>query len=290
MDNLNFFDRLYKGFEAENLITGRIFACGLEAFKLPADFGFDLLVSNQFELLKVSQGGTPRNLRSATFPYVLQVKSRWAALPELNKNERYEVAIDFFINESEFAKITGSKSAFLVCVGFLPAQSGELLNRPFLFWADGPWLKQARGCGYLLPHAINGNPLLKLTLVYRSKPVVSAASILGELSTEMFAAATTELHGVASEALKAKFDKLVENKTKSLSKTLPVGYSTTEYLSLRRPQLSFGKGAGSPSATTVIKLPSAQLDLQYLGCTTEFHKFDSVGVRFMKDWGTDKFI
>ena len=34
-----FFDRLYKGFEAEYLVMGRIYAAGLEAFKLPGDFG-----------------------------------------------------------------------------------------------------------------------------------------------------------------------------------------------------------------------------------------------------------
>lgn len=290
MDNLDFFNRLYQGFEAENLIAGRIFACGLEAFKLPGDFGFDLLVSNQFELVKASQGGTPPKPRRAAFPYVLQVKSRWTAPPQLNPNKRYEVAVDFFINESEFAKITGSDSAFLVCVGFLPAQSGELLNRPMLFWADGGWLKCARGCGYLLPHAINGNPLLKLTLVYRSKPVVSAADVLGKLSTEMLAATRTELGDDASAALEATFHKLAQDKTKSLSDTLPVGYPTTEYLSLQRPKLNFEDGAGFATDTTVLKLPPTQLDLQHLGCATEFGQFDDVGAKFIARWGTEQFV
>lgn len=287
--NLNFFDRLYQGFEAENLVAGRIFANGLEAFKLPGDFGFDLLVSNQFELLKTSQGGTPPKARRATFPYVLQVKSRRTDVPQLNSNGRYEVAVDFFIDESEFAKITSSDSAFLVCVGFLPAQSGELLSRPILFWADGEWLKQARGCGYLLPHVIAGNLLLKLTLVYRSKPVRSAADVIGNLSTNMLAAARATLGDAASAALESMFHQLAQDETKWLSDTLPVGYQTTEYLSLQRPRLNFEEGSGFATETTVVKLPAAQLDLQHLGCAMEFGQFDVTGAKFIARWGTEQF-
>lgn len=290
MDNLDFFDRLYRGFEAENLVSGRLFACGLEAFKLPGDFGFDLLVSNQFELLKASQGGAAPKLRRSIFPYVLQIKSRWTEPLKLNANNRYEVAVDFFINESEYMKIIGGDSAFLVCVVFLPAQSGELLNRPVLFWADGGWLKSARSCGYLLPCVIHGNPLLKLTLVYRSKPVMSAAEVLGNLSNEMLEATRTKLGDHASAALEVTFQKLVQDKTKSLSESLPVGYRTTEYLSLQRPKLNFSEGAASTTDTTVIKLPAPQLDLQHLGCATEFSQFDPVGADFIKRWGDKVFV
>ncbi|MGK5012090.1 hypothetical protein [Janthinobacterium sp. MDB2-8] len=290
MDNLDFFERLYKGFEAENLITGRIFACGLEAFKLPADFGFDLLVSNQFELLKASQGTAPVKVRSTAFPYVLQVKSRWTGPLALNESNRYEVAVEFFVNESEFAKITSSDSAFLVCVIFLPAQSGELLNRPILFWADGPWLKCARGCGYLLPHSINGNALLKLTLIYRSNPVVSAAKVLGDLSNEMFDATCKALGKVVLPELEATFQQLAKNKAKSLAGTLPVGYRTKEYLSLRRPKLDFKAGSRDGTHTVEKMLAPTQLDLQHLGCGEKFDQFDDTGGAFIDKWGTEKFV
>ncbi len=46
---MNFFDRLYLGFEAEYYIMGQLYSAGFEAFKLPADFGFDLMVTNQKE-------------------------------------------------------------------------------------------------------------------------------------------------------------------------------------------------------------------------------------------------
>lgn len=289
MNNLDFFNRLYQGFEAENLVAGRIFAAGLEAFKLPGDFGFDLLVSNQFELLKAGQDGKPPKARGFAFPYVLQIKSRWTVPPQLNPNKRYEVTVNFYLSEPEFAKITGSSSAFLVCVGFLPAQSGELLNRPMLFWADGAWLRCARGCGYLLPDVFRGNPRLKLTLVYRSKPVVSASDVLGELGTEMLAAARTAVGDVAAAALEAPWYRLAMNKASSLSDTLPVGYPTAEYLSLQRPKLNFEAGNGAAD-TTVRMLPLIQTEVQHLGCATDFRKFDDVGAGFMARWGSEQFV
>ena len=46
---MEFFDSLYKGFEAEHYVAGKLFSVGYEAFKLPGDFGFDLIVANQKE-------------------------------------------------------------------------------------------------------------------------------------------------------------------------------------------------------------------------------------------------
>ena len=44
---MSFWDRLYKGLGAEYFITGELFMAGYEAFKLPADFGLDLIVTSQ---------------------------------------------------------------------------------------------------------------------------------------------------------------------------------------------------------------------------------------------------
>ncbi len=68
--NNNFFDRLYKGYAAENFITGQLFENGFEAFRLPADFGVDLVVTNQFKKLK------NKGIDDESFPFGLQVKSR----------------------------------------------------------------------------------------------------------------------------------------------------------------------------------------------------------------------
>jgi hypothetical protein len=37
---MEFFESLYKGFEAEHYVAGKLFSVGYEAFKLPGDFGF----------------------------------------------------------------------------------------------------------------------------------------------------------------------------------------------------------------------------------------------------------
>lgn len=68
--NSKFFDRLYKGYSAENFITGQLFEHGFEAFRLPADFGIDLVVTNQFKKLK------SKEIYDNSFPFGFQVKSR----------------------------------------------------------------------------------------------------------------------------------------------------------------------------------------------------------------------
>ncbi|MBI5968057.1 MAG: hypothetical protein HY882_09410, partial [Deltaproteobacteria bacterium] len=49
---MEFFERLYRGFEAEHYVAGKLFSVGYEAFMMPADFGFDLIVMNQKERSK----------------------------------------------------------------------------------------------------------------------------------------------------------------------------------------------------------------------------------------------
>lgn len=69
MDN-KFFDRLYKGYSAESFITGQLFENGFEAFRLPADFGLDIVVTNQFKKLNSQES------YDDSFPFGLQVKSK----------------------------------------------------------------------------------------------------------------------------------------------------------------------------------------------------------------------
>ncbi len=272
-------------------MAGRIFASGLEALKLPGDFGFDLLVSNQFELLRHSRGIQPSTVRQAPFPYAVQVKSRRAGDLQLNASNRYEVAIDFFISEIDFAKIVGNASAFLVCVGFLSHLPGELSGRPLIFWADGKWLKQAIGSGFLLRTVINGTPFLKLKLIYRSKAVQSAEGVLEGLSAEMLQAVSDKLDEASLSKAKAVFKKITEDKAKSLSETLPVGHDTNEYLSLQRPKLDFKNGCAFNDAEAVtIKLPAALLDLKNLGCVCKFEEFDGTGKSFIDTFGEGKFV
>jgi hypothetical protein len=67
--NNDFFDKLYRGYSAESFITGQLFEYGFEAFRLPADFGIDLVVTNQFKKLK------SKGIYDNSFPFGFQVKS-----------------------------------------------------------------------------------------------------------------------------------------------------------------------------------------------------------------------
>src|SRR4030042_1700389 len=69
---MEFFESLYKGFEAEYYVAGKLFSVGYEAFKLPGDFGFDLIVTNQKEL---SMGPRQKG-RLIEPPFAIQVKCR----------------------------------------------------------------------------------------------------------------------------------------------------------------------------------------------------------------------
>jgi len=69
---MEFFEKLYRGFEAEHCAAGKRFAVGYEAFKLPADFGFDLMVTNQ----KEQSMGPYQKGRLHEPPFAVQVKSR----------------------------------------------------------------------------------------------------------------------------------------------------------------------------------------------------------------------
>lgn len=74
---------LYQGFEAEYLVASGLFGAGLEAFKLPGDFGFDLLVSNQLQATQMASSPSKANDARSSFPYVLQVKSRRARMEQI---------------------------------------------------------------------------------------------------------------------------------------------------------------------------------------------------------------
>jgi hypothetical protein len=70
--NLQFFDRLYQGFEAEYMVAATMFGAGFEAFKLPGDFGFDLLVSNQLHALPNTLAAKS-DVQRPLFPYSLPI-------------------------------------------------------------------------------------------------------------------------------------------------------------------------------------------------------------------------
>lgn len=115
--NNKFFDRLYKGYAAENFITGQLFKNGFEAFRLPADFGVDLVVTNQFKKLK------NREIDDELFPFGFQVKSRRLRKSETlqGPNGRNEYQFYYLIKNEEIAvlkEFPNSAYAFVFMIPF----------------------------------------------------------------------------------------------------------------------------------------------------------------------------
>jgi hypothetical protein len=175
-----FFARLYSGFEAEYFVMGKLFGAGLEAFKLPADFGFDLLVTNQKEL---NIGPVASNERVHAFPYVLQVKSRRIKPTDYGEgpNDRIEVVVNFRISKTEFEMLTTEDRGYLVCVAFLPIESGALGEKALYFWLKGSQLSQLKEHSYLLEVNENGKLLYDLKAAFRFRPTQTRESLIKRL-------------------------------------------------------------------------------------------------------------
>jgi hypothetical protein len=136
MKDTDFYSRLYSGFEAEHFVAGKFFGAGLEGFKLPADFGFDLLVSNQKE---TSIGANAAIKRVFPFPYAIQVKSRRITDAHFGggPNGRTEATINFRISKSEFELLSTEERSYLVCVAFPPSKDSALGDQVLYYWLRG---------------------------------------------------------------------------------------------------------------------------------------------------------
>jgi hypothetical protein len=113
----SFFNRLYKGYSAESFITGQLFENGYEAFRLPADFGIDLVVTNQFKKL------SDRKIDNHSFPFGFQVKSRRLretdTLP--GPNGRLEYRFSYSLKSDEIRTLkefSNSAYAFVFIIPF----------------------------------------------------------------------------------------------------------------------------------------------------------------------------
>jgi len=112
----DFFDRLYKGYVAENFITRQLFEYGFEAFRLPADFGIDLVVTNQFNKLN------KKEIDDNSFPFGFQVKSRRLKESKLSEgaNGRYEYRFDYSITHKEIKTLQEFPNSALAFVFVVP--------------------------------------------------------------------------------------------------------------------------------------------------------------------------
>lgn len=142
---MDFFDRLYLGFEAEYYIMGRLFGAGYEAFKMPADFGFDILVTNQKEQSLKSK----TKQRHIQPPYALQIKSRRVKKEDFynGPNGRQKARVEFTIKKQDLDLIISQDNAYLVCVIYLSDSLGLITNKVIYFWLHSLHLQQIQSLG-----------------------------------------------------------------------------------------------------------------------------------------------
>ena len=112
----HFFNRLYKGYAAENHITGQLFENGFEAFRLPADFGIDLVVTNQFKTLDRER------IQTSVFPFGIQVKSRCLKVSDTleGPNGRNQYKFDYLLKNDEIQTLKEFENSAYAFVFMIP--------------------------------------------------------------------------------------------------------------------------------------------------------------------------
>jgi len=178
---MEFFERLYRGFEAEHYVAGKLFSVGYEAFKLPADFGFDLMVTNQRE----QSMGSPRKGRLFEPPFAVQVKSR-----SLNPSDfqtaasgRDEARVSISIKKEELDLLVSARRNFLVAVLFVKGDTSRFEERVIHFWVGSDHVKALLERGYFFPDE-RDRRARNLMCSLRMLPMLSVGVILDSLVSQ----------------------------------------------------------------------------------------------------------
>lgn len=170
MDN-KFFDRLYKGYSAESFITGQLFENGFEAFRLPADFGIDLVVTNQF-----------KNLHSQKkydnfFPFGFQVKSRYLRQSDSlqGPNGRNEYQFYFLLKNDEIRILKEFSNSAYAFVFMIPP--GFSMKNIYAFCIHSNEIDN------MIKHKffIENSDGYKLNVCFRGLPQQSRESLIDEM-------------------------------------------------------------------------------------------------------------
>ncbi|GER92305.1 hypothetical protein A45J_0020 [hot springs metagenome] len=131
------YDNLYSGIGVEYRIIGDLFLLGYEAFKMPADFGFDIIASNQKAITLQGDQQEKRKL--------IQVKSRkfninhYANIKKSGAGVRKEITLDFGIQKDVFNRIKNTPNTYLVCC-FIEESGDGTFSFPCYFWLSGEHL------------------------------------------------------------------------------------------------------------------------------------------------------
>jgi hypothetical protein len=237
---MNFWDRLYKGLGAEYFITGELFMAGYEAFKLPADFGLDLIVTSQKQqsFSELSQD------KIIPPPYVFQVKSR--KIEQFNKNDqgRLEAHTEFYLKEDDWQLLINDDSSYLVCVLIFTDDIHKLQSRIVYFWLHSSHLCLLQEKGYICEYRDPKNQKLqyRLNVVLRLQATLNLEKVLDDLMSK---------DHLTQEGKDILFNKL--------SKSVSPSWNSSEYISLKRSDKS------KDSGEVVKKIPFELISFSMLG-------------------------
>jgi hypothetical protein len=175
---MEFFERLYRGFEAEHYVAGKLFSVGYEAFMMPADFGFDLIVTNQKER---SRGPRLRG-RLLEPPFAVQIKSRRLMSSDfrLSTSGRDEAEVSISVKKEDLDLLISTNYGFLVIVLFIQGDAKRFEDRTIHFWFSSAHVNALVERGYFLPDE-KDRRVRNLRCSLRMFPMLVVESLLGTL-------------------------------------------------------------------------------------------------------------
>jgi hypothetical protein len=178
---MEFFESLYKGFEAEHYVAGKLFSVGYEAFKLPGDFGFDLIVTNQKEQSK----GPPQKGRLLEPPFAVQVKCRNLRSSDFQTaaSGREEARVSISMKKEHLDLLISAKRNFLIIVLFVHGDASRFEDRTVHFWLGSDHVNALLERGYFMPDEADRR-VRSLMCSLRMLPMLSVGDILDSLISQ----------------------------------------------------------------------------------------------------------
>jgi len=178
---MEFFERLYRGFEAEHYVAGKLFSVGYEAFMMPGDFGFDLMVTNQKERSR----GPRLKGRLLEPPFAVQIKSRRLMSLDFRPSPsgRDEAEVSISVKKEDLDLLISTNYSFLVIVLFIRGDAKRFEDRTIHFWFSSAHVNALVGRGYFLPDEKDRRKR-KIMCGLRMFPMLVVDSLLGTLVTQ----------------------------------------------------------------------------------------------------------
>jgi hypothetical protein len=236
---MEFFERLYTGFEAEHYVAGKLFSAGYEAFKLPADFGFDLMVTNQ----KEQSMGPRQKGRLLEPPFTVQVKSRTLRPSDFQTatSGRDEAQVSISIKKEDLDLLVNTRHSFLVVVVFVQGDARRFEDRAIHFRFGSIHVNALLDRGYFLPDQADRR-VRTLRCSLRMFPMLSVEDILDPLVSRNY---------LTEEGKRILVSELPER--------VPRNWNASEYVALAR------KAKMASDDLVWRQVPNELLDLRNMG-------------------------